>query len=83
LPGLFLGLELQKKNGYYYPVGSASKRFLVDDEIEPQLDEHGRIKFDKRRYPIILLKAGVNHKQFSWQETLTPDATGLPQRRSD
>jgi hypothetical protein len=33
------------------------------------------MKFDKRHYPIILLKAGIDHKQFSWQETMTPDAT--------
>src|SRR5262249_38211281 len=26
-----------------------------DEEVEPQLDEAGRIKFDKRHYPIILL----------------------------
>src|SRR6266581_7317754 len=26
-----------------------------DEEVEPQLDEPGRIKFDKRHYPIILL----------------------------
>jgi hypothetical protein len=48
---------------------------VVDHEIEPQLDENGRMKFDKRHYPIILLKADVEHKQFAWQETMTPDAT--------
>jgi hypothetical protein len=47
---------------------------VVDAEIEPHLDENGRIKFDKRHYSIILLKAGIDHKQFSWQETMTPDA---------
>ena len=30
---------------------------VVDDEIEPQLDENGRMKFDKRHDPLILLKA--------------------------
>lgn len=48
---------------------------VVDDDIEAQLDENGRMKFDERHYPIILLKAGIYHKQFSWQETMTPDAT--------
>ena len=48
---------------------------VVDDEIEPQLDENGRMKLDKRHYPIILLKAGIDHKQFLWQETMTPDST--------
>ncbi|HEY6803750.1 MAG TPA: hypothetical protein VI306_09245 [Pyrinomonadaceae bacterium] len=48
---------------------------VVDDEVEAQLDEQGRLKFDKQHYPIILLKAGIDHKQFSWQETITPDAT--------
>lgn len=48
---------------------------VVDDEIEAQIDENGRMKFDKRHYPIILLKAGIDHKQFSWQETMTPDTT--------
>jgi len=48
---------------------------VVDDEIDAQLDENGRMKFDKRHYPIILLKAGIDHKQFSWQETMTPDTT--------
>jgi len=45
-----------------------------DEEVEPQLDEAGRIKFDKRHYPIILLKPGIEHKQYAWQETTTPDA---------
>ncbi len=45
-----------------------------NNEIEPQLDEEGRIKFDKRHYPIILLKSGIEHKQYSWLETLNPDA---------
>lgn len=48
---------------------------ILDDEIEPQLDDNGRMKFDKRHYPMILLKAGVEHKQFLWQETMTADAT--------
>jgi hypothetical protein len=48
---------------------------VVDDEIEAQLDENRRMKFDERHYPIILLRAGIDHKQFSWQETMTPDAT--------
>ena len=48
---------------------------VVDDEIDAQLDENGRMMFDKQHYPIILLKAGIDHKQFSWQETVTPDAT--------
>ena len=54
---------------------------VVDDEIEPQLDENGRMKFDKRHYPIILLRAGIAHKQFSWQETMTPDTTAYCRRR--
>ena len=45
-----------------------------NDEIEPQLDEEGRIKFDKRHYPIILLKSGIEHKQYSWLETMSLDA---------
>jgi len=45
-----------------------------DDEIEPQLDEYGRIRFDKKHYPLIALKSGTEHKQFSWLETTTPDA---------
>jgi hypothetical protein len=47
---------------------------VCDEEVEPQLDESGRIKFDKRHYPIILLKPGIEHKQYAWQETITPDA---------
>ena len=46
-----------------------------DYEVEPQLDESGRIKFDKGHYPIIMLKSGIEHKQYSWQESITPDAT--------
>lgn len=45
-----------------------------DEEIVPQLDEAGRIKFDQRHYPILLLKSGVENKQFSWLESITPDA---------
>ena len=45
-----------------------------DEEIEPQLDEEGRIRFDKNHYPIVALKSGIEHKQFSWLETTTRDA---------
>ncbi len=45
-----------------------------DEEIVPQLDEAGRIKFDQRHYPILLLKSAVENKQFSWLESITPDA---------
>ncbi len=45
-----------------------------DDEIEPQLDEQGRIKFDKKHYPMIALKSGIEHKQYSWLESTSPDA---------
>jgi hypothetical protein len=45
-----------------------------DEEVEPQLDESGHIKFDNRHYPIILLKAGIEHKAYAWQETISPDA---------
>ena len=48
---------------------------VLDDQIEAQLDENGRMKFDKKHYPIISLKPGVERKQFSWQETMTPDTT--------
>lgn len=44
-----------------------------DGEIEPQLDQTGRVKFDQRHYPIILLKSGVEHKTYSWRETISPD----------
>jgi len=47
---------------------------VLDDEIEPQLDDNRRMKFDQRHYPIISLKAGIEHKQFSWLETTTADA---------
>lgn len=45
-----------------------------DDEIEPQLDEQGRIKFDQKHYPIVLLKSYVAHKQYAWLETISSDA---------
>ena len=45
-----------------------------NEEIEPQLDEDGRIRFDKRHYPILFLKSGIGHKQYSWLETTSPDA---------
>ena len=45
-----------------------------DDEVEPQLDEAGHIKFDKRHYPILLLKSGIEHEQYAWQESTSPDA---------
>src|SRR5436189_4653857 len=48
---------------------------VLDDQIDAQLDENGRMKFDKKHYPIISLKPGLERKQFSWQETMTPDAT--------
>ncbi len=48
---------------------------VLDDQIEAQLDENGRMKFDKKHYPIISRKPGVERKQFSWQETMTPDTT--------
>src|SRR5207253_3418904 len=44
-----------------------------NDEIEPQFDEDGRIRFDKRHYPILSLKSGIEHKQYSWLETTSPD----------
>jgi len=45
-----------------------------DQEIEPQLDGEGRIQSDKKHYPVIALKSGIEHKQFFWMETTTPDA---------
>jgi hypothetical protein len=45
-----------------------------DEEIEPQLDEEGRIRFDKKHYPILSLKSGIEHKQYSWRESTTADA---------
>ena len=46
---------------------------VKDNEINPNLDEQGRIKFDARHYPIIYLKDGVAHKQFFWDEFIAPD----------
>lgn len=46
---------------------------VVDDQVEPVLDDQGRIKFDRNHRPIFRIKDGVPFKSFFWNETISPD----------
>ena len=45
-----------------------------DDEIEPVYDDDGDIRRDQQRYPLLLLKPGVEHKEYRWDPTTNRDA---------
>jgi hypothetical protein len=42
-----------------------------DDQIMPVLDEAGHIQLDKDQYPMILLREGIEHKQYRWEPITT------------
>src|SRR5260370_37306394 len=44
-----------------------------DNQAMPVLDEAGHIQFDKNHYPVILLREGIEHKQFRWDPITTLD----------
>ncbi len=44
-----------------------------DDDVVPVLDEAGRIQFDQNHYPKILLKAGIEHKKYLWEQVIAYD----------
>jgi hypothetical protein len=44
-----------------------------DDDVVPVLDEAGRIQFDQSHYPKILLKGGLEHKKYLWEQTIASD----------
>ena len=44
-----------------------------DDQVMPVLDETGHIQLDKNHYPVILLREGIEHKQFRWDPITTFD----------
>jgi hypothetical protein len=45
-----------------------------DDEINPVFDDEGYIQLDKGGYPLLLLKPGVEHKEYRWLPTSNRDA---------
>lgn len=47
---------------------------MMDDQIEAVYDKQGRIAFDERHYPRLLIKPEVERKKFYWVETVYPDA---------
>jgi hypothetical protein len=44
-----------------------------DEQVVPQLDEAGHIQLDKNNYPVILLREGIEHKQFRRDPITTLD----------
>lgn len=44
-----------------------------DEDVEPELDEAGHIQFDRNHYPKILLKGGIDHKKYLWEQAIVPD----------
>ncbi len=44
-----------------------------DDQVVPVLDEAGHIQLDKNHYPVILLREGIEHKQFRRDPITTLD----------
>ena len=46
-----------------------------DNDVVPVLDDLNRLQYDKRHYPMINLKGGVERKSYYWAETITPDLT--------
>ncbi len=46
---------------------------VVDDQVDPVLDDQGRIKSDPSHRPIFRIKDGVPFKRFSWNETIASD----------
>ena len=51
------------------------KAAVGDNDVVPALDDLNRLQYDKRHYPIIYLKGGVEHKSYYWAEFITPDVT--------
>jgi hypothetical protein len=47
---------------------------VTEDQVDPVLDDQGRIKFDPNHRPIFRIKDGVSFKRFFWNETITLDA---------
>lgn|SRR5574341_215602 len=47
---------------------------VVDEQIDPVLDDQRRIKFDANHRPVFRLKDGVPFKRFYWNDTIAPDA---------
>ena len=51
------------------------KASVGDNDVVPVLDDLNRLQYDKRHYPKIDLKGGVEHKSYYWAEIITPDLT--------
>ena len=57
------------------PKAKKEKIFSVlDNDVVPALDDANRLQYDKRHYPILFLKGGIEHKNFYWAENIVPDA---------
>jgi hypothetical protein len=46
---------------------------VLENDVVPALDDAGRLQYDKRHYPILFLKGGIEHKDFHWAENTIPD----------
>jgi hypothetical protein len=56
------------------PQTKKEKRLSVlENDVVPALDDANRLQYDKRHYPILFLKGGVEHKNFYWSEIIVPD----------
>lgn len=47
--------------------------WVLDNEVVPELDELGRLQYDQRHYPKVLLKGGIEHKRYFWSEDVKLD----------
>lgn len=46
---------------------------VEDAEIDPVLDEEGHIRADKNHHPLLVLKPGIEHKQYYWAQGIKRD----------
>jgi hypothetical protein len=46
---------------------------VLENDVVPALDDANRLQYDKRHYPILFLKGGIEHKDFHWAENTIPD----------
>ena len=46
---------------------------VSDNDIVPKVDDSGRLQYDQRHFPILILKDSVEHKRFYWAEDTLPD----------
>ena len=55
---------------------------VSDNDIVPKVDDEGRLQYDQRHFPILVLKDGVEHKRFYWAEDILPDTVAYDWFRS-